>query len=165
MAHETALMIGGNLGDRKKLIDDTRALLSATGTLKKASSIYETVAWGKLSDKEYLNQALWLETKLSPADLLHAAQTIEKKLGRFRDEKWGDRTMDIDILYYDNLVCKTEELTLPHPLIQERNFVLVPLVEILPDYVHPLLRVSNKELLRRCTDNNRVRLYEDSNTN
>lgn len=160
MEHETVLMIGGNLGDRKKLIDKARTLISTTGKLKKASAIYETAAWGNASDKEYLNQVLCLATQLLPKDLLLAMQAIEKELGRVRYERWGDRTMDIDILYYERFVYRTEKLTLPHPLIQERNFVLVPLVEIMPDYIHPVFHISNRELLVRCKDKSEVRLYE-----
>jgi len=157
--HQAVLLIGGNLGDRRQLIQQTHGMLSGLGAIKASSGIYETQAWGKVSEGKYLNQALLLETLHSPAALLQLTQDIENTLGRTRDRRWGDRTMDIDIIYFDDLIYQDERLILPHPLMSERNFVLVPLVEIMADFIHPEFKVSNKELLRRCQDAGQVEKY------
>jgi len=157
--YQVVLLIGGNLGDREQLIQEALLLLSDLGKIEKQSSIYETEAWGEGSKAGYLNQAVLIITDSLPTDFLRLTQEIENKLGRVRDKKWGDRTMDIDIIYVDDLVYQDENLIIPHPLIAERNFVLVPLVEILPDYIHPVFRISNRELLRRCKDERKVALH------
>src|SRR5690554_6008277 len=157
--YQVVLLIGGNLGDREQLIQEALLLLSDLGKIEKQSSIYETEAWGEGSKAGYLNQAVLIITDSPPTDFLRLTQEIENKLGRVRDKKWGDRTMDIDIIYVDDLVYQDENLIIPHPLIAERNFVLVPLVEILPDYIHPVFRISNRELLRRCKDERKVALH------
>ncbi|HLW21365.1 MAG TPA: 2-amino-4-hydroxy-6-hydroxymethyldihydropteridine diphosphokinase [Cyclobacteriaceae bacterium] len=154
--HQAVLLIGGNLGDREQLIRQAQGLLSKIGRIKAASSLYETQAWGNASEGEYLNQALILETKHSPTDLLQRTQEIENFLGRTRTVRWGSRTMDIDIIYFDDLVYQDEILILPHPLMSERKFVLMPLAEILPDFIHPVFKVSNKELFLRCKDMSEV---------
>ncbi len=158
--HQVVLMIGGNLGDREQLIKEALHGLVEIGKIEMQSSIYETEAWGDASEMGYLNQAVVVRTNRSPIEFLRSVQQIENRLGRVRKEKWGDRTMDIDIIYVDDLVYHDEDLTLPHPMMAERNFVLVPLVEILPDYIHPIFGVSNRELLRRCKDGRKVVLRE-----
>jgi len=157
--HQAVLLIGGNLGDREKLIQQAHRLLSALGEITAASSLYETEAWGEASEGNFLNQALLLQTTKSPKDLLQATQAIENELGRTRELRWGNRTMDIDIIYFDDLVYQDEALTLPHPMLAERNFVLVPLVEILPDLIHPVFQLSQKELLHVCKDVSKVNVY------
>lgn len=157
--HQVVLLIGGNLGDRKRLIEEARCLLSEIGTIKTASNVYESHAWGDASEGQYLNQALVIETASSPINLIQMTQEIENRLGRTRNILWGNRTMDIDIIYFDDLVYQDENLIVPHPLMSERNFVLVPLVEILPYFVHPVFKVNNKELLLRCRDKSEVKIY------
>lgn len=154
--HQVVLLIGGNLGARELFLKEALLLLSHIGQLEAQSSIYETEAWGEGSEKGYLNQAVLIRTDSPPVDFLRSTREIENKLGRVRAEKWGDRTMDIDIIYVDDRVYQDENLIIPHPLMAERNFVLVPLVEILPDFIHPVFRVSNRELLRRCKDQRKV---------
>ena len=157
--HQVVLLIGGNLGDRERLIEEARGLLSKIGRLKTVSNAYETQAWGNASEGQYLNQALVIETSNSPAEFIQLTQEIENTLGRTRNIPWGNRTMDIDMIYFDDLVYQDEKLIVPHPLMSERNFVLVPLVEILPDFVHPIFKISNKELLLRCPDKSEVKVY------
>lgn len=158
--HQVVLMIGGNLGDREQLLKEALLGLAEIGKIEMLSSIYETEAWGQASEAGYLNQAVVLRTDRSPIEFLRSVQQIENRLGRVRKEKWGDRTMDIDMIYVDDMVYHDQDLTLPHPRMAERNFVLVPLVEILPDYIHPIFGVSNRDLLRRCKDEKKVVVRE-----
>ncbi|SNS54435.1 2-amino-4-hydroxy-6-hydroxymethyldihydropteridinediphosphokinase [Belliella buryatensis] len=159
------LIIGGNMGDRVQLIaETTNKLIDRVGSLNKSSSIYETAAWGGNSEGAYLNQVLVLDTSLSPNQLLETIQNIENELGRVRGEKWGNRTMDIDVLYYNDLVISEEHLKVPHSYLPERKFVLIPLAEILPDQIHPILKLSNRELLTRCQDESSVDIYQKSPT-
>lgn len=158
-SHQIVLMIGGNLGDRLQLINDARMLLSEAGKITKASSIFETAPWGAASEGSYLNQALVIETDTPPEDFILLSQSIEITLGRIRTRSWGNRTMDIDLLYDGDRVYREKNLILPHPRIAERRFVLVPLVEILPDFIHPVLHLSHLELLKRCRDESSVEIF------
>ena len=158
--HDAVLLIGGNLGERLQLIRRAHTLLSDTGEIVATSSLYETQAWGAVSEGNFLNQALILRTPKSPAELIQSTQMIETQLGRTRETHWGNRTMDIDIIYYDDLVYKDKNLTVPHPLLAERNFVLIPLVEILPDFVHPVFHLTQRELLYQCPDKSKVEQYQ-----
>ncbi len=98
-----------------------------------------------------------MKTELSPVELLKEIHEIENILGRKRKESWGQRTIDIDILFYENEIIKTDFLTLPHPYLQERNFVLIPLYEIAPNFIHPVLAKSIEELCKLCADQKNVR--------
>lgn len=152
------LLLGGNLKDRKKLIADAiEELRFQIGEIVLESSIYETKAWGNEEQPDFLNKALAIETELNAFEILKITQNIEKKLGRQRNEQWGARTMDIDILFYDHLIIDTEKLKIPHPLISVRKFVLLPLLEIIPNYVHPILKLTVQNLYSNCTDNLEVK--------
>ncbi|AWW32285.1 2-amino-4-hydroxy-6-hydroxymethyldihydropteridine diphosphokinase [Echinicola strongylocentroti] len=153
---QVVLLIGGNLGDRSKLIQEAKDMLRQHVELIKGSSLYETAAWGGKSSGSYLNQALVVETELEAEAVLDITQGVENALGRERLAKWGDRTMDIDIIYFGDEVVDTARLKVPHPLMTERRFVLTPIVEILPDFVHPVLQKNNRELLESCTDESAV---------
>ncbi|MCH7400695.1 2-amino-4-hydroxy-6-hydroxymethyldihydropteridine diphosphokinase [Belliella kenyensis] len=156
--HQVVLLIGGNLGDRFRLIADAkRKILKEIGEVKKQSSLYETAAWGEKSTMDFINQALLIYTTLSAQEVLHVALSIEKSLGRERVEKWGDRTMDIDVIFYGDSIIDEPDLIIPHPFMKERKFVLVPIVEILPDWIHPVLKMSMKEMLSACEDQCDVR--------
>jgi 2-amino-4-hydroxy-6-hydroxymethyldihydropteridine diphosphokinase len=128
------LGLGSNLGDRAANLDEaTRRLGSAAGTAVVArSGVYETPPWGDADQPPFLNAALRIETSLSPLELLDLALSTERDLGRVRTRRWGPRTIDIDLLAYDDLGIADERLTLPHPRLFERAFVLVPLAEIAP---------------------------------
>jgi 2-amino-4-hydroxy-6-hydroxymethyldihydropteridine diphosphokinase len=159
--NQVVFILGGNLGDRLRLIEGSVDLLvSHFGPIILKSSIFETAAWGGKSNGNYLNQVLVFNTSFFPEEILDVMLEIELKMGRTRGEKWGDRTMDIDILYFGNEKFQSERLTIPHPFLQERRFVLEPLAEILPDFIHPLLNKTNQELLENCLDKSSVKIYK-----
>jgi len=126
MFSKVVIILGGNRGDREKLLQKAQHQLFEAGKFLTKSSIYETVAWGGVAKGSFLNQVIELETNLNPDQLLALIQKIETNLGRKRDEHWGDRTMDIDILYFESRLVSTSLLQIPHPYIAERRFVLVP---------------------------------------
>jgi len=147
------LLTGGNMGNREKNLARAKKLISEqAGKVTRASSLYETAAWGKTDQPSFYNQALELETTLPPKDLLKLLLEIEKKLGRQRDEKYGPRTIDIDILLYGDQIFNDPQLRIPHPELQNRRFALTPLAEIGPGLVHPVFKKSITELLAICSD-------------
>ena len=142
------LLLGSNLGDRESYITGaTNLLAERVGTVEVVSSYYETASWGKTEQPDFINQAIYLQTNLSPQELLITILDIEKQFGRQRIEKWGSRTIDIDILFYADMIIKESDLVVPHPYLHERAFALLPLAEIAPEYVHPLM---NKTILDLC---------------
>lgn len=158
--HTAWLLTGGNLGDRLKHLTSASDLIdNLCGNIKQASSIYETEAWGKTDQPSFLNQVLQIQTDLKPHQLLKKILTIEKKLGRFRKEKNGPRTIDIDILLFDNAIIKEPSLQVPHPRMQDRRFVLTPLAEIASELEHPVFKKTISALLAACTDPLEVSLY------
>lgn len=147
------LLLGSNLGNSREILRQALNLIEAkVGVISLQSNYYETAPWGKLDQPNFLNLAIIVRTKLMPADVLVQTQAIENELGRVREEKWGARLIDIDIIFYDNLQIYEPDLAIPHPLMQTRNFVLVPLAEIAPDFVHPVLNKSLKILCDACID-------------
>ncbi|MGI6119075.1 MAG: 2-amino-4-hydroxy-6-hydroxymethyldihydropteridine diphosphokinase [Desulfosporosinus sp.] len=132
------LGLGSNSGDRSHYLREAvSALAGPLIEIKAASHIYETEPWGLKDQPLYLNQVIEVETSLEPLELLRFCQEIERRLGRKHGVHWGPRTIDIDVLIYDNIVSKSEELILPHPYLEERAFVLTPLREIAPELVLP----------------------------
>jgi 2-amino-4-hydroxy-6-hydroxymethyldihydropteridine diphosphokinase len=147
------LLTGGNLGDKAKNMEQCRFLVEKTcGKILRKSSVYETSAWGKTDQPDYLNQVLLIDTPLSPEQLLSVLLGVEKEMGRYRGEKYGPRIIDIDILLYNDEVIDEFRLTIPHPRMQERRFVLEPMNEVAPDLVHPVLHKTMHQLLEECTD-------------
>ena len=147
------ILLGGNQGNTEAIFQKAIMMLqSDVGTINKISSLYKTAAWGKTDQPDFINQVLEMSSKLSPESLLQNTQQIEKLLGRERLEHWGPRIIDIDILYYGTTIVNTEHLTIPHPRIPERRFVLEPLVEVCSSFIHPILGISQTELLAQCTD-------------
>ncbi len=161
MFAKVVLILGGNLGDRQELINRAVKSISGKNRLIVKSALYETQAWGNVAHGNFLNQIIQIETLLSPGKLLKQIQQIETELGRNRTIIWGDRTMDIDILYFGEEVIDTAELTIPHSFIQDRRFVLVPLTEILPDMIHPTLGKSHRTLLEECQDFCEVEIFTE----
>lgn len=143
-------MLGSNLGDREKNINDAINELQVSGIIiSKKSSLYNTPPWGYTEQPDFLNQAIECLTSLEPFELLKEIKKIERKLGREKTVRYGPRIIDIDIIFYDDLIFKSDELTIPHPLMHKRDFVLKPLCEIAPDFVHPELKLSVKNLLEK----------------
>jgi len=142
------LLLGANLGDRfAQMSNAFKEIEVQVGTVVKYSALYQTEAWGKEEEPPYLNQVVCVETALQPSELLAVVNEIEDKLGRTRKLKWESRVIDIDILFYDDEIVNDPNLVIPHPYIQKRKFTLVPLVEISPDLVHPVLKRTVQELL------------------
>lgn len=146
---EIILSLGSNLNDRAKNLSDAITELSKISVITKKSRVYETLPWGKEDQANFFNQVIVAETKLEPQQLLEQILQIETKLGRVRQEKWGPRTIDIDILYYADLIIDEENLVIPHPHLHERAFVLDPLEEIYSDKIDPRWNLTVKELNKR----------------
>lgn len=145
--HIAYIAFGSNMGDKrdniKKALDKIR---KRKINIIKVSSIYETEPYGVLDQDSFLNGVLKIETTLDPNELLQELLDIEKELKRVRKRKWGPRTIDLDIIFYDDLIINEENLKVPHPDMQNRKFVLKPLCDIEPDLCHPVLKKSMKEL-------------------
>lgn len=147
------LLIGGNEGDRRAYLQETTRRIQYPGSrLLKASSVYETAAWGKMDQAAFLNQALAVETPLDAPSLMKRLLATEEELGRVRNERYGSRTIDIDILFFNEDVIRLPWLTIPHPEVARRRFALTPLDEIAPGFVHPILHKTIHILLAECPD-------------
>lgn len=147
------LLIGGNMGDRLANLENARAAIQEqVGNILSNSSIYETAAWGMENQAAFLNQALLIDTPFEAIELLENLLKIEKAMGRIRNQPLGPRTIDLDIIFFNDQILDTENLTIPHPHMQKRNFVLTPLNEIAPDYIHPIFKKSINQLLIDCAD-------------
>jgi len=147
--HQVFLLAGGNLNNTTAKFERLFSLLrKKVGKVTMQSSYYQSEAWGFESGHSFINIALCVQTKLSPYELLEETQSIEKELGRTEKTTtaYQDRTMDIDIIFYDNEIIKTKNLKIPHPKMHERGFVLIPLNEICPNFVHPILQKSVTQL-------------------
>ena len=154
------LQLGSNLGDRKLLLQDAIvAIEEKVGGVVKKSKVYESVPWRVEGQKDYLNQILKVKTELQADTVLSIILDIEKHLGRLRLEKWGERLIDIDIIFYNDSIIETAELCVPHKHMHERMFVLIPLHNIAADMVHPKYNKTVEELLKQCTDTQLVKEY------
>jgi 2-amino-4-hydroxy-6-hydroxymethyldihydropteridine diphosphokinase len=141
------LHTGSNLGDREDNLRQANGLIEQhIGKIKKSSHLYET------EQSDFINQALEVDTQLSPHQVMSKILIIEKELGRVRTEKWAERVIDIDILLFNDKVIKEKDLIIPHPHMHERNFVLIPLMEIAGDIEHPILKLPIEELYFSCID-------------
>ncbi|NJL12253.1 MAG: 2-amino-4-hydroxy-6-hydroxymethyldihydropteridine diphosphokinase [Microscillaceae bacterium] len=146
-------LLGANLGNRREqLAEAERQLERQIGPLLRKSRLYESEAWGTTDQPAYYNQVLYHQTALLPEVILTTALAIEARMGRVRQQKWEARQIDIDVLYYDQWVYESARLSLPHPLIALRRFALMPLAEVAPDFVHPVLGQTQTQLLEQCPD-------------
>ena len=145
---EIVLGFGSNLGNREEFINTSYKLLEERlGIMIKKSLFIETLAWGFKSENKFLNSVAIFQTDKTPIEALRICNQIEKELGRVREgNTYQNRTIDIDILFYDDIILNTPELIIPHPLIQKRDFVLTPLKEILPNLIHPVLKKKIKDI-------------------
>ena len=161
MASETVfILLGSNLGDRQLLVNQACKMIEEEcGKIVSRSNLYESEPWGFKSEHWFLNLVVEINTSLSPDDLMKSLLAIEKELGRDRSiphEGYVSRPMDLDILYYGNKVIDTQLVTAPHPRLQQRRFTLLPLCDIAPDFVHPVLKMTNRELLEKCDDSGKI---------
>jgi len=151
--HRSILLLGSNLSNRHQHIAAAKKQIAELiGKIEKQSSIYETEPWGVSDQPSYFNAALTVRTPLAPSQLLTILKKIETHEGRVDRKKYAPRTLDIDILFYDDLVLNSKELIIPHPKLHLRKFALVPLAEIEESFIHPILKKSVAELLFECRD-------------
>lgn len=155
------LSIGTNYGDRELNIENAIDNLISSGAIETATiaSIYETEPHGITEQAWFLNTALIGTTNLSPHEFLQISKSIEYSVGRTQRKRWHEREIDIDIIFYNDLIINDKFLNIPHPRLEKRRFVLVPCVEIAPDYLHPLTKLTLKQLLNECSDTSIVRFY------
>lgn len=147
------LATGSNQGNSFDLLQTCNRLINANvGAIIKESPIYLTKAWGKTDQPDFLNQVLQVQTVFTPKLVFKKIQQIEKQMGRVRYEKWGPRIIDIDIIFFGNKILQSADLTIPHPELENRNFVLKPLFDIAPKHNHPILKKEIRQLWKHRTD-------------
>lgn len=145
--------MGGNLGNTIEIFQNSIDFLTKkVGKITQLSSLYQTAAWGPIPQNDFINQVIEVETYLSAQELMDALLEIELQMGRIRNERWGPRTLDLDIIFFDDQIISTENLEIPHPRMTERKFVLVPMTEINPSFVHPKIQKTMEQLLLECED-------------
>jgi 2-amino-4-hydroxy-6-hydroxymethyldihydropteridine diphosphokinase len=158
--NNTYLLLGSNMGNsQKQLSTAIHQIEMNTGKLIRSSHLYATAAWGNTNQPDFLNQVIVIETKLSAQETLKSILAIEKKMGRVRTVKNAPRIIDIDILFFNKEIIDIPDLIVPHPEIQNRRFVLIPLNEIAPQYIHPVLNKSVHQLLTMCNDQLNVKKF------
>jgi 2-amino-4-hydroxy-6-hydroxymethyldihydropteridine diphosphokinase len=156
------LSLGGNLGNTREIFEQTYPWIEKKiGHIRQKSSLYQTAAWGMTDQADFLNQVIEVETTLVPEAILTQLLAIEQLFGRMRDVRWGPRSIDLDLLLQDDVQLKTELLEVPHPRMQDRKFILIPLVEIAPDVLHPGLGLTSEALLKATKDSSSVTLIQN----
>lgn len=161
------ILFGSNMGDKNQVFAQACQLINnRCGRIEKVSEAYESEPWGFEADEWFLNRVIVLETELDPECLLTELLEIERELGRVRHsdrQGYASRTADLDILYFGDRIINTDTLTVPHPRLHLRRFALEPLCEVIPDFVHPTLQMTQVELLQRCPDDSVVRVIKTNN--
>jgi len=155
-------LLGSNIDPRLLFLQEAEhKIAERLGKILQLSRVYESEPWGFEASQSFLNRALIIETKLTPQQVLNGALQIEQELGRERlNEGYASRQIDIDILYFNEMIIDEPDLLIPHPGIPDRRFVLLPLVEIAADFVHPVLKQAQTDLLKSCPDESRVWLFK-----
>lgn len=162
MNREIYLLLGSNVGDRLKYLSEAKDLIkNEVGRIDQESPIYETEPWGEVPQSYFYNQMIRVSTLIGPKDLLNRILKIENKLGRTREVKWGDRTIDIDIIFFGNKTIKEKDLIVPHPEFQKRNFAILPMMYLNPDFVHPVLKKTVEEIYFESKDESEVLILDD----
>jgi 2-amino-4-hydroxy-6-hydroxymethyldihydropteridine diphosphokinase len=158
--NKTYLLLGSNMGDSQlQLSRAIKYISKEVGTVIRQSKLYTTAAWGNTNQPDFLNQVIIVETALTPKNSIQTILGIEEKMGRVRTIKNAPRMIDIDILYFNKEIIDSKLLIVPHPEIQNRRFALIPLNELSPNFVHPLIGKSNHQLLSDCTDELNVKKF------
>ena len=154
---ELFLLLGSNIGDKRNILRKALwEIEQRIGEIYKTSGLYETEPWGMSDQENFVNQMVVVKTELEGAAILQTVLDIELKLGRHRKQKWGPRTIDIDIIYIGSEIIVSPELKVPHPEIENRKFTLIPLCEIAGSFIHPVLNITSLEMLSRCEDTLKV---------
>ena len=154
------LLLGSNMGNSKKLLSKAKLQIEKQiGSVKRQSSLYATAAWGNTKQPDFLNQVIIIETALTTVQTMQTILNIEKKMGRLRTVKNAPRIIDIDILFFNKEIINQQGLIIPHPQIQNRRFVLVPLNQLSPNLRHPVLKKSVHQLLIHCADKLNVKKF------
>lgn len=156
------LGIGSNLGDREENLAQARDSIESFAQIEAVSPVYETDAWGYEEQPAFLNQVIHIKISLSPQALLRRIKRIEKDLGRKKSFRWGPRLIDIDILFFADYIIESASLTIPHKELHKRAFVLVPLADIAPDFVHPVFNQTVSALRDTLADLEGIRLWKSS---
>lgn len=158
--NEVYLQLGSNIGDRLDNLDQSiKIITERIGNVLEKSSVYESTPWGVENQRNFLNQVIFVKSNFDPYTILDLVLQIEKDMGRIRIEKWGERIIDIDILFIDDLIIESENLCIPHEFIAKRKFVLQPMCEIAPVFIHPKLNKTISQLLEECIDDEKVNVY------
>ena len=158
--NKTYLLLGSNMGNNKALLSSAAVqIVKKIGSITRKSSLYSTAAWGNTRQPDFLNQVIIVETELTAVQTMQTILNIEKKMGRLRTVKNAPRIIDIDILFFNKEIIDNKDLTIPHPQIQNRRFVLVPLNQLSPNLRHPVLKKSVHQLLIHCPDKLNVKKF------
>ena len=153
------ILLGSNLGDRLANLQQAITSIASFSTILQQSNIYQTAAWGNTDQADFLNQAIEIQTQQTAENLMHALLAIESQMGRVRLQKWEPRIIDLDIIFYESAIHTTDFIQIPHPEMQNRAFVLKPLLDIIPHFEHPILKQSISQLWEKCPDQLEVSLF------
>lgn len=153
------ILLGSNLGDRLANLKQAIASIASFSTILQQSNIYQTAAWGNTNQADFLNQAIEIQTHQSAENLMQALLAIESQMGRVRLQKWEPRIIDLDIIFYESAIHNSDFIQIPHPEMQKRAFVLKPLLDIIPNFEHPILKQTITQLWEKCPDQLEVGLF------
>jgi 2-amino-4-hydroxy-6-hydroxymethyldihydropteridine diphosphokinase len=153
------ILLGSNLGDRLANLQQAITSIASFSTILQQSNIYQTAAWGNTDQADFLNQAIEIQTNQTAENLMHALLAIESQMGRVRLQKWEPRIIDLDIIFYESAIHTTDFIQIPHPEMQNRAFVLKPLLDLIPNFEHPILKQNITQLWEKCPDQLEVSLF------